>query len=103
MSAPMPTTTGVAFRVTIFGAQQAEAYQNVHVLLDDRRGVVHLFAADGRTHYLTIPLGSALIEWKDPSELDPRPRVPPFGLGAYQGFAEHVQRMAKDMGGFPAE
>jgi hypothetical protein len=99
-----PQIAGVAFRVTIIGPQQAEAYENVHAVLDDKRGVVHVFSADTHTHFLTIPLGSALIEWKDPTELNPRPRIPPFGPGAYGHFGEHIQRMAKEFsGGFPHE
>lgn len=94
-----PNTAGLAFRVTIIGPQQAEAYENVHVILDDARGVVHLFGPDARTHFLTIPISSALIEWKDPTELNPRPRIPPFGPGAYGHFGEHLQQMAKDLGG----
>jgi hypothetical protein len=94
-----PTTAGVAFRVTIIGPEQAEAYENVHAVLDDGRGVVHVFSADASTHYLTIPMGSALIEWRDPSALNPRPRLPPYGAGAYESFGEHIQKMAREIGG----
>ena len=100
MNSPDPTTAGLAFRVTIMGPQQAEAYEHVYALLDDARGVVHLFGHDGRTHYLTIPAGSALIEWKDPTELRPRLRVPPFGPGAFDGFGEQIQNMMKGFHGF---
>ena len=57
---PIPTTSGLAFRVTIMGPQQAEAYERVHAVVDSAHAVVHLFSHDGQTHYLTIPAGSAL-------------------------------------------
>ncbi|MBW3628028.1 MAG: hypothetical protein KY464_01910 [Gemmatimonadetes bacterium] len=99
MNAPdvAPITAGLAYRVTIIGPQQAEAYENVHAILDGERGVVHVFDRDARLHYLTIPLAAALIEWKEPSPLNPRPRLPPFGPGAFEHFGEHMQRMAQEM------
>ena len=97
---PIPTTSGLAFRVTIMGPQQAEAYERVHAVVDSAHAVVHLFSHDGQTHYLTIPAGSALIEWKDPTELRPRLRVPPFGPGAFDGFGEQIQNMMKGFHGF---
>ena len=100
---PTPTTSGPAFRVTILGPQQAEAYENVYAVIDEARRAVHLFSHDGTTHYLTIPAGAALVEWKDPTELRPRLRVPPFGPGAFDGFGEQVQNMMKGFRGFGQE
>ena len=102
MNPPVPTaiTSGPAFRVTIMGPQQAEAYERVFAVLDSEHGVVHLFGHDGQTHYLTIPASSTLIEWKDPTELRPRLRVPPFGPGAFDGFGEQIQNMMKGFHGF---
>jgi hypothetical protein len=96
---PTPTMSGPAFRVTIMGPQQAEAYERVYAVIDDARGVVHLFSHDAKTHYLSIPAGAALIEWKDPTELRPRPRVPPYGPGAFDGFGEQIQNMMKGFHG----
>ena len=93
-----PTVSGTAFRVTILGPQPAEAYERVHAQLDAAHGVVHVFSADAQTHYLTIPIGSALIEWQDPSALGALPRVPPFGPGAFERMGEQVQRMVEGMG-----
>jgi hypothetical protein len=100
---PTPTTSGVAFRVTILAPQQAEAYEHVYAVQDEARGVVHLFGADGLTHYLTIPAGCALIEWKDPTELRPRLRMPPFGPDAFDGFGASIQNMMKGINPFTPE
>lgn len=102
-----PTTAGLAFRVTLLG-HEAEAYEGVYALLDAQYPVVHVFSADAQTHYLTIPLASALIEWQDPTALQPLPRLPAFGPGAFDRLGEHVQRMAEGMGrafgpGFPPQ
>ena len=93
-----PTTSGPAYRVTIVSAQHTEAYQDVHATIDGDRGVVHVFGPDGSTHYLTIPVGSALIEWLDPAPLHPQPRIPPYGAGAFEKLGEQVQRMAEGIG-----
>ena len=90
-----PTTSGPAFRVSILGPEQSEAYERVHVVLDERYGVVHVFGADGQTHFLTIPLSRALIEWHDPAALQPQPRIPPYGAGAFERLGVQVQRMAE--------
>ena len=100
---PVPTTSGPAFRVTILGPQQAEAYEHVYATIDEARGVVHLFSHDGKTHYLSIPASAALVEWKDPTELRPRLRVAPFGPGAFDGFGEQIQNMMKGFHGFGHE
>ena len=92
------TTSGPAYRVTVVGPQHTEAYEGVQALVDADRGVVHVFGADGATHYLTIPLTSALIEWHDPTPLQPQPRFPPYGTGAFERLGEHVQRMAEGIG-----
>jgi len=93
-----PTTSGPAYRVTLLAPQQAEAYQGVYVRLDAQRGVVHLYSADGQTHYLTLPAGATLIEWLDPAVLEPRPRVPAFGARAWEQFGEQIQRMSEGVG-----
>lgn len=93
-----PTTSGPAFRVTIIGQQMAESYENVYVVLDPKGGMVHLLSADGQIHYLTIPQGSTLIEWADPSVLAPHPRVPPFGPGSFKRIQEGIGRMAEGLG-----
>ena len=93
-----PTTAGPAFRVTIVSAQHTEAYQGVQASIDGDRGVVHLFSADGQTHYLTIPVALALVEWVDPAPLHPQPRIPPYGSGAFERLGEQVQRMAEGFG-----
>lgn len=100
MNSPVvkPTTSGAAFRVTIIGPQQAEAYENVYAILDSEFGVVHVLSADRTIHYLTIPITSALVEWEDPAALGAQPRMPPFGPGAFQRLGEQVQRMAEGMG-----
>jgi hypothetical protein len=100
---PTPTTSGPAFRVTILGPQQAEAYEHVFAMIDEARRVVHLFNHDGKTHFLSIPASSALIEWKDPTELRPRLRVPPFGPGAFDGFGQQIQNMMKGFHGLGEE
>jgi len=100
---PVPTTSGPAFRVTILGPQHAEAYEHVYAAIDEARGVVHVFSHDASTHYLSIPAGAALIEWRDPTELNPRVRMPPFGPGAFDGFGEQIQNMMKGFHGFGNE
>ncbi len=92
------TTAGPAFRVTILGPEQSEAYEQVYARLDSAHQVVHVFSADGQTHYLSIPIGSALIEWKDAAALQPRPRIPPYGPGAFESLGEQMQRMMEGMG-----
>jgi hypothetical protein len=90
-----PITSGPAFRVTIVGAQQSESYPNVRAVLDSEYGVVHVFSVDGARHYLSVPLGMALVEWADPAPLKPEPRIPPYGPGAYTRLAEQAQRFAE--------
>jgi hypothetical protein len=94
-----PTTAGPAFRVSLIGPQISEAYEAVYAVLDARYPVVHVLSPDTRTHYLTIPLGSALIEWLDPRTLEPRPRIPPLGPGAFQRMQEGMQRMMEGVDG----
>ena len=91
---PRPTTSGPAYRVTLMGPQQAEAYEKVFAVLDAEHGVVHVLDAETTTHYLTIPIASVLIEWEDPAVLQPQPRMPPFGAAAFERLGEQVQRMA---------
>lgn len=100
MNAPAvnPTQSGAAFRVSIIGPEQAEAYMNVHAALDAEHGVVHVYSSDAQTHYLTIPISSALIEWRDPSALQPQVRIPPFGPDAFEHLGEQMQRMAQGIG-----
>ena len=97
-TAPSPTTAGPAFRVTLMGAQHAEAYEGVYADLDAQHGVVHVFSSDRQVHYLTIPLGSALIEWQDPAMLQPQPRLPAFGPGAFHRIGEQMQQMFEGFG-----
>lgn len=92
-----PNRSGLAFRVSILGPQQVEAYSDVHVVIDPDHAAVHVFAADGATHYLTIPSGAALIEWKDPAALNPQMRLPAFGPGTFEQVGEQVQRMMEGM------
>lgn len=96
-AAGAPQTAGPAYRVSILGPEQVEAYMNVHVVIDREHPVLHVFAADATTHYLTIPLSSALVEWKDPSALNPQLRMPGFGAGAFEQLGEQVQRMMEGM------
>ena len=93
-----PTRAGPAFRVTLIGPQHAEAYANVYALIDPDHAVVHVLSADGQTHFLSIPIQHALIEWRDPAPLDPQPRIPPFGSGAFERLGEEIQRMTRGMG-----
>src|SRR5687767_13420352 len=93
-----PTRAGPAFRVTIIAPQHAEAYGNVYAVIDPDHAVVHVLSADGQTHYLTIPIHHALIEWRDPTSLEPQPRIPPFGAGAFERLGKEVQKMAEGMG-----
>jgi hypothetical protein len=97
IAAADPTRSGPAFRISILGPEQVESYMNVHVSLDVDLPVVHVFSADGSTHYLTIPLASALIEWKDPSVLHPQMRLPPFGTESFEQMGEQVRRMMEGM------
>lgn len=92
-----PRTSGRAFRVSILGSDQVECYTDVHVELDGANAVVHVFDADARLHYLTIPLSVALIEWQDSAVLQPEMRLPAFGAGAFQHLGEQVQRMVEGM------
>jgi hypothetical protein len=92
-----PTTSGVAFRVSILGLEQVEAYANVYAALDPEHDVVHVFSSDRQTHYLTIPITRTLIEWKDPSGLQPQLRLPPLGAGAFEQLGEQMQRMMEGM------
>jgi hypothetical protein len=96
--APRPTTSGPAFRVTFTGAESHEAYEDVYAHLDAEHGVVHVFAADRQTHFLTIPLASALIEWQDPSVLNPAPRFPAFGDASSSAMGDQMQQMIEQMG-----
>lgn len=93
-----PITAGPAFRVTLLGEPQSEAYQGVFVQLDATHRVAHVFSADETIHYLTVPLDRALIEWTDPAPLEPQPRLPPYGPGAFERMGEQVQRMVEGMG-----
>jgi hypothetical protein len=92
---PIPRTSGRAYRVSLLGQEQVEAYPSVHVELDAEHSVVHLFSGDGATHYLTLPLARALIEWEDPAPLQPQLRLPPFGAGAFDQMGEQMQRMVQ--------
>lgn len=92
-----PSTAGAAFRVSILGQEQTESYRDVHVAIDPENHVVHVFSADARTHYLTVPIASTLIEWRDPSPLGPQLRLPPFGAGAFEQIGEQMQEMLKGM------
>jgi hypothetical protein len=94
----VPTTSGPAFRVTMIGQQNAEAYEGVYAIIDEKSRFVHVLSADGQTHYLSIPVTSALIEWKDPQPLEPGLRVPTFQTDAFQKLGEQVQRMTEGMG-----
>ena len=99
MTTPVkPTTSGPAFRVTILGPQQAESYEGVHVELDARHGVVHVLSADGATHYLSIPAGMALVEWRDPAVLEPMPRMAPFGSRGLERLGEQVRQFSEGIG-----
>ena len=89
-------TSGPAFRVTILG-EQHEAYEGVYAKLDAEHGVVHVLSADAQTHYLSIPVSVALIEWHDPAALQPQPRIAPFSPAAYQRMGEHAKRIAEGM------
>jgi hypothetical protein len=90
------TTSGPAFRVTILGKQH-EAYAGVYAKLDAEHGVVHVLSRDAQTHYLSIPINLALIEWQDPAPLEPQPRIDPFSAAAFDRMGEHAQRMAEGM------
>ena len=90
------TISGPAFRVTILG-EQHEAYEGVYAKLDAEHGVVHVLSADAQTHYLSIPISLALIEWHDTAVLHPQLRIAPFGADAFQRMGEHAQGMAEGM------
>jgi len=60
--------------------------------------VVHIFGPDAHTHHLTVPIGCTLIEWRDPSVLEPPPRLPPYGPGAFRQMGDELQRMTEEMG-----
>ncbi|HYW05986.1 MAG TPA: hypothetical protein VE913_03460 [Longimicrobium sp.] len=90
-------TFSPAFRVTIPGQQYAEGYENVFAKIDPAHSAVHVFSTDGATHYLTIPINSALIEWHDPAALNPGPRMPPMGAGAFERIDAQLQQMTEGM------
>ena len=89
------TTSGVAARVTLLAPDFSEAYERVYVQLD--AGVVHVLSEDAATHYLTIPVGQVLIEWRPRSELQPQPRVPVYWPGAFDQVGEQMQQMLDEM------
>jgi hypothetical protein len=91
------TTSGVAARVTLLAPDLSEAYERVYVQLDSGAGLVHVLSEDAATHYLTIPIGQVLIEWRPRSELQPRPRVPAYGPGAFDQMGEQMQQMLDEM------
>ena len=92
-----PRLSGRAFRVTLLISEPAEAYRDVRVQIDGQAGLVHVFSADGRTHYLSMPASSTLVEWEDPAALQPQIRVPPLGAGAFDQMGEQMQRMIQGM------
>lgn len=94
---PEARSGGMAFRVTLMGHPQTEAYSRVRVELDRELRLVHLFSEDGAVHYLTAALETVLIEWTDPTPLEPQPRIPPFGHGALERMGEQMQRLAEGM------
>jgi hypothetical protein len=98
LSPAPPISAGLAFRLSLVLPQHVEAYENVFAQIDGGTGVVRVYSADGRTHYLSAPLSMTLIEWKDPAELDPQPRVPGFGAGALRRMGEEARRMSDEMG-----
>ncbi len=91
-------TSGPAFRVIVLGPQQAMVYEGIHVQFDPAHPVVHVLSADQQTHYLSVPVASAIVEWQDASALEPKPFVPSFGDGAFDQVGEQMQRMMNDMG-----
>lgn len=93
-----PMTAGLAFRVTLTCVAPPEAYQGVYVRMDERSGVVHIFAADMRTHFLTIPLSGVIVEWRDPAELKPQPRTAPYGPSSFEELGAHLQKMTEALG-----
>ena len=97
--AVQPTTSGPAFRVTVVAPQHAVAYEQVYAQLDAAHGVVHVLSADGRTHYLSVPIGCAVIEWQDAAALQPQPGIPAYAPGAFGRMGEQMQRMMDEMGG----
>ena len=98
MSTTEPIHSGPAFRVSILGGEQVEAYPHVHAEIDADRRVVHVFSADRQTHYLTIPLERTLIEWTDPTVLQPHLRFPPIGPAGFEQLGEQMQRFVEGMG-----
>lgn len=90
-------TSGVAARVTLLAPDLAEAYERVYVQIDAAAGLVHVLSEDAGTHYLTLPVGQVLIEWRPRSELDPRPRMPAYGAGAFEGMGGQMQQMLDEM------
>jgi|GEM_PF-5444802 hypothetical protein len=92
-----PTVSGPAFRVTILGQQYAEGFENVFAKIDAAHSAVHVFSADGETHYLTIPITAALIEWHDPAPLNSVPRLPAMGAGAFERMDAQLQQMTESM------
>ena len=52
---------------------------------------------EGGTHYLTLPLERRLIEWEEPSPLEPQLGMPPLGAGAFEQLGEQMQRMIHGM------
>jgi hypothetical protein len=92
-----PITSGRAFRISIIGPQQTEAYEDVFVSVDPTNGMAHVFDAERLHHFLSIPTVCALIEWRDPSALQPKIRVQPLAEGAFAKYGEQMQRMVKEM------
>lgn len=91
-------TAGHAFRITLTCVTPPEAYRGVYVRLDEAMRVVHIFAADTLTHFLTIPLSSVLVEWRDPAELKPQPRTPPYGPANFEELGDQLRQITESMG-----
>jgi hypothetical protein len=96
--AGQPTTDGLAFRVTILGSDTPESFLNVRAQLDKDHDVVHVFSADGQTHYMSIPTSRTLIEWKDASVLEPQIRMPTFGPNSFEQAGQQISRMMEGFG-----
>ena len=92
-----PMTEGRVFRVTLTHGDQFESYLGVYVRVDIGNGLVHIFGQDAQAHYLTVSLGHAIIEWQDPSALEPQPRTSPYGSKAFDAMEKQLETMSKAM------
>ena len=56
-------TSALADRVVLVLADETIAFEKAQVLVDEERGMVHLFDEKGETHFASLPATRAFIYW----------------------------------------